>query len=74
MLAPERAVKFDHILKVDVGNKLQLGLIHENGCMEVISFWTDNFVYHTDPPIPIETCHQRLEPLLGESHPVLRHR
>jgi hypothetical protein len=48
--APEELSKFDHILKVDVSNKLQLGLIHENlrSCMEVISFWTDNFVYRTD--------------------------
>jgi hypothetical protein len=34
----EELSKFDHILKVDVGNKLQLGLIHENLqiCMEFL--------------------------------------
>jgi hypothetical protein len=33
----------DHILKVDVGNKLQLGLIHENPELHGSDFfWTDN--------------------------------
>jgi hypothetical protein len=49
-VAPEELSKFDHILKVDVGNKLQLGLIHEKlrSCMEVVSFWTNSFVYLTE--------------------------
>jgi hypothetical protein len=49
-LDPEVLSKFDHILKVDVNNKLQLDLIHEKlgRCMEAISFWTSHFVYRTE--------------------------
>lgn len=47
---PEELLKFDHILKVDTNNKLQLSFIYEKlqRCMEVISFWTNNFVYRTE--------------------------
>lgn len=46
---PIEQSKFDHILEVDVNNKLQLDLIYGKlgRCMEAISFWTNNFVYRT---------------------------
>jgi hypothetical protein len=63
-IAPEELSKFDHIFKVDVGNKLQLGVIHENlrDCMEVIDFFTNNFVYRTQIPT---NSHRNAPPALG---------
>jgi Protein of unknown function (DUF3638)/Protein of unknown function (DUF3645) len=49
-VASDDLLKFNEIGKLDVDNKLQMTLVHANlsRCMEVVSFWTNNFVFPTD--------------------------
>lgn len=49
-VAANELSRFDDIIKIDLSNSLQFELMYNNFryCMEVICFWTNNFVYPSD--------------------------